>query len=219
LGATGTSTGSSIAVNLSYPQFTSSFFIPKTANGVLDLHIKITQGGAQAISATAGNASGTPGIPGTVIVMTAAHVGMGVNQSNFNPGINTLVAVPVNVGKAGTVTGYFTVLGAGHTITVNFYSWTPGTQTFTGLTTKGSALPDVIAMGSFNLTAGGAGTVTLVSPSRVDIDGSLAQRRTASFTSLVMSFSGGSGVPEPGTLLLLGAGAAGLLLVGSRKRS
>jgi hypothetical protein len=74
-------------------------------------------------------------------------------------------------------------------------------------------------MGSFNLTAGGAGTVTLESPSRVDIDGSLAQRRTASFTSLVMSFSGCSGVPEPGTLLLLGAGAAGLLLVGSRKRS
>jgi hypothetical protein len=117
LGATGTSTGSSIAVNRSYPQCTSAFFIPKAASGVLDLHIKITEGGAQAISATAGNASGTPGIPGTVIVMTAAHVGMGVNQSNFNPGINTLVAVPVNVGKAGTVTGYFTVLGAGHTIT------------------------------------------------------------------------------------------------------
>jgi hypothetical protein len=219
LGATGTSTSSSIAASLSYPAFVFSIFVPKDpTTGVLDLHIKVTQGGPLAITATAGNAAGTPGIPGTVIVMTAAHVGMGVNQSNYNAGINTLVAVPVSIGKAGTVTGYFTVLGAGHTITVNFFSWTPGTLTFTGLTTKGSALPTVVAMGSFNLTLSGGGTVTLVSPSKVDIDGSLAQRRTASFTSLVLSFAGGSHVPEPGTLLLLGAGAAGLLLVGSRKR-
>jgi PEP-CTERM motif len=55
--------------------------------------------------------------------------------------------------------------------------------------------------------------VTLVSPSKVDIDGNLAKRRTAGFTKLVMSF-----VPEPGTLLLLGAGALGLVLMGSRKR-
>ena len=55
--------------------------------------------------------------------------------------------------------------------------------------------------------------VTLVSPSRVDIDGPLAVRRTAAFTTLVLNF-----VPEPGTLLLLGAGALGLVLMGSRKR-
>jgi hypothetical protein len=213
LGATGTSTATSMSVSLAYPAFAFSLFVPKTANGVLDLHIKITQGGPQVITATPGMANGTPGIPGTVVVMTAAHVGMGVNQSMFNVGINTLVAVPVSIGKAGVFTGYFTVLGAGHTITVDFFAWTPGMQTFAGLTSKGAALPTVMAVGSFNLTAGGGGTVTLVSPTKVDIDGSLAQRRTASFTTLKLTF-----VPEPGTLLLLGAGALGLALVGSRKR-
>jgi hypothetical protein len=83
-----------------------------------------------------------------------------------------------------------------------------------GLTTKLAPLPTVTATGTFNLTSpGGAGTVTLVSPSKISIDCALAQRRTASFTALRMVF-----VPEPGTLLLLGAGALGLVLVGSRKR-
>ena len=217
LGATGTSTASSIAVNLAYPQFTFSLFVPKTSMGVLDLHIKITQGGPQAITATPGMANGTPGIPGTVVVMTANHVAKGVNQSMFNVGVNTLVAVPVSIGKAGTFVGSFIVLGITHTITVDFFAWTPGMQTFAGLTTKGVALPTVMAVGSFNLTAMGGGSVTLVSPTKVDIDGSLAQRRTASFTTLKLTFAGDA-VPEPGTLLLLGAGALGLTLVGSRKR-
>ena len=213
LGATGTSTSSSIAVSLAYPAFSVQFFVPKTSMGVLDLHIKITQGGPQAITATPGMANGNPGVPGTVIVMTAAHGNKGVNLSMYNPGVNTLVKVPVSIGKAGQFTGSFSVLGAPHTITVDFFAWTPGMQTFAGLTTKGVNLPTVVAQGSFNLNGAGAGTVTLVSPSKISINGALAQRRTASFTSLKLTF-----VPEPGTLLLLGAGALGLALVGSRKR-
>ncbi len=219
LGATGPSTSGWIAVALSYPAFSLAFFVPKTSMGVVDLHLKVTQGGPQVITATPAMASGTPGIPGTVIVMTAAHVGKGANQSMYNAGINTLVAIPLSVGNAGTFVGYFTVTGAPHGITVDFYAWSPGTLTFTGLTTAGVALPTVVAMGSFNLSASGGGTVTLVSPSKISIDGVLAQRRTASFTALILSFAGGSPhVPEPGALLLLGAGAAGLLLVGRRKR-
>jgi PEP-CTERM motif-containing protein len=217
LGAAGTSTATSIAVTLAYPAFSFQTFIPKTANGVLDLHVKITQGGPQALTATPAMAGVDVGIPGTVVVMTANHVGMGVNQSMFNPGINTLVAVPVSIGQAGQFTGSFIVLGITHTITVDFFAWTPGGTTFTGLTTKGVALPTVMANGSFALSAGGGGTVTLVSPSKISIDGSLAQRRTASFTTLKLTFAGDV-VPEPGTLLLLGAGALGLALVGSRKR-
>jgi hypothetical protein len=210
IGAAGTSNSTSIAVNLSYPDFLTSFFVPKTANGTLDLAIKVTQGGPQAITATASMAAGTPGIPGTVVVMTAAHVGMGANQSMFKVGINTLVAVPLSAGKAGVATGTFTVVGALHKITVDFYAWTPHTLTFTGLTTKGAILPDVIAGGSFNLNANGGGTVSLVSPSKISIDGSLAQRRTAAFTSLKLSF-----IPEPGALLLVVGGGLVLALMGA----
>ena len=115
-------------------------------------------------------------------------------------------------------TGYFYVLGNTHYITVDFYAWTPHTLTFTGLTSKFVALetPTVVAMGSVNLDAAGNGTVTIVSPSKISIDGPLAQRRTAGFTSLTMTY--GPGVPEPSTLLLLGAGVIGLVLVGGRKR-
>jgi len=219
IGLTGTSTGTSISASLSYPAFSTKFFIPKTPNGTLDLAVNVTQGGPQAITATAGMASGVPGIPGTVLVMSALHNTKGVNQSTYMTGSMNIVVVPVSVGKAGQFTGSFIVIGINHLITVDFYAWTPGTIVFgtntTGnkLTSKGVTLPVVTAAGSFNLTANGAGTVTLVSPSKISIDCALAQRRTAGFTSLRMVF-----VPEPGTLLLLGAGALGLVLVGSRKR-
>ncbi len=208
LGAGGSSSAGSIAVSLSYPQFTTSVFVPKTSMFVLDRHIKVTQGGPQLITATPSMATGSPGIPGTVIIMTAAHVGMGVNQSMFNVGVNTLIAVPLSNGKAGVVTGYFTLIGSAHTITVDFYGWTPGTQTFTGLTSKAVPLPDVVAMGSFNLGPLGGGTVTLVSPSKVSVDGSLVQRRTVSLTTLRLYF-----FPEPGSLLILAAGSGAFALL------
>ena len=70
------------------------------------------------------------------------------------------------------------------------------------------------------LVAVGSVALTLVAPSRISIDGPLAQRRTASFTSLKLDFPNELGVvhgtPEPGTWLLLGAGVAGLLLAQRR---
>jgi hypothetical protein len=209
LGATGSSTATSIAINLSYPFFATTAFAPGTQ---VDLAQQITFGGPQAITATAGVANGSPGIAGTVIVMSAAHIAKGVNQSMFMVGVNTFVQVPLSDGKQGQFSGTFLVTGVLHKVTVDFYAWTPGTVTFAGLTSKGASLPTVTAAGSFNLTANGGGTVTLVSPSKVSIDGSLAQRRTAGFTSLALSF-----VPEPSALLLLGAGVVALGL-GSRRR-
>jgi hypothetical protein len=210
IGAAGTgSTATSISVTLSYPFFATTAFAPGSQ---IDLAQQITFGGPQAITATPGMASGNPGIPGTVVVMSAIHVAMGANQSMFMVGANTIVAVPLSAGKAGTFTGTFSAVGALHYLTVDFYAWTPGTLVFSGLTSKGMALPNVTAAGSFALNSQGGGTVTLVSPSKISIDGTLAQRRTAGFTSLVLSF-----VPEPGTLLLLGAGALGLVLMGSRR--
>jgi hypothetical protein len=212
-----TSSATSVAVNLSFPDFTTQFFVPKTTNGTLDLNIFISQGGPQAIVATKTplQANGTPGVEGTVVVMTAKHVVMGLNQSMFNVGVNTLVKVPLSAGKAGLFTGTFTVVGAPHTITVDFYAWTPGTLVFNGLTSKGAPLdePTVVAMGSFNLNSQGGGAVTLVSPSKVDIDGSLAQRRTASFTKLTLAF-----IPEPGAVLLILGGVLGLGVMGRFRR-
>jgi hypothetical protein len=66
-------------------------------------------------------------------------------------------------------------------------------------------------MGSFDLTANGGGTVTLVAPSKVSIDGNLVGRRSASFATVKLSF-----VPEPGTLLLLGGTALALVLAAKR---
>jgi hypothetical protein len=211
LGATGMSAGNaSILVNLSYPFFGTTAFAPGT---LIDLAQQISLGGPQQITATPGMAGGTPGIPGTVIVMSAAHIAKGVNQSMFLVGVNTLVQLPLSIGKAGQFTGTFFVVGALHKITVDFYAWTPGTLVFTALTSMGQTLPTIVAAGSFDLNSMGGGTVTLVSPSKISVDGSLASRRTASFTTLVLTF-----VPEPGALLLLGAGALALTLGIRRQR-
>jgi hypothetical protein len=203
--------------------------------GVLDLHVKITQGGPQVITATPGMARADQGIGGTVIVMTAAHAAKGVNASMYAVGVNTLLRVPVSVGGNGQVISSFVVLGITHTATVDFLGWTPGTRVFTDLTSKGVALPDVVAMGSWglspyrivhigNLTTyeGGGGTITLVAPTKVSIDGVLAQRRTVSFSTLKVQIGtdhpyGTYPTPEPATLLLLGAGAALLARYGKAR--
>jgi hypothetical protein len=204
---TGTSTASTYNVSLTMPLFSLQAF---TTGGTINIGTMATLQGAQTISGGTMGATANVGIAGMVTVGGAQHtMGSMWNQ----PLMGTLVQIPLSVGKAGIATGSFTVLGSYHYITVNFYGWTPGTQTFTGLTTGGVNLPTVVAMGSFNLNGAGAGTVTLVSPSKISIDGPAAQRRTAGFTTLKLSF-----VPEPSTLLLLGAGVVGLVLVGSRKR-
>jgi len=210
LNATGTFTSTTYSVSLTLPAFSLSQY---TTGGSIDIRTAAAiPGGNQVITGNATAAAPDVGLPGMVTVKVAAHAAKGVNASLLTAAPTTLVKVPLSIGKAGVVTGYFYVLTNIHYITVDFYAWTPQNLTFTGLTTKGAALPDVVAAGSFNLDAAGNGTVTLVSPSKISIDGPLAQRRTAGFTSLKL-------VPEPSTLLLLGAGVVGLALVGSRKRS
>jgi hypothetical protein len=212
VGASGTASASSYSVSLTMPLFTLNTF---TTGGAININTVATFMGSAEITGTASKAAANQGIAGMVTVKVAAHVAKGVNASQQAAAMTTLVKLPLNIGAAGQETGYFTVLGNGHYITVDFYAWTPHTRTFTGLTSKFVKLddPTVVAMGSVNLTAGGGGTVTLVSPSKISIDGPLAQRRTAGFTSLTMTYA-----PEPSTLLLLGAGVAGLVLIGSRKR-
>jgi hypothetical protein len=61
-----------------------------------------------------------------------------------------------------------------------------------------------------NRTAAGNGTLVLVSPSVIDL-GALGSM--ASIATLTLTY-----VPEPGTLLLLGAGVAGLAAIGQGRR-
>jgi hypothetical protein len=69
----------------------------------------------------------------------------------------------------------------------------------------------LMGTGVDNRTAGGAGTLVLVSPTTVDL-GALGS--LASIATLTLTY-----VPEPGTLLLLGAGVAGLAAVGRKKNA
>jgi hypothetical protein len=235
--AWGSSTGSSYAVSLTLPGFSLT---QSTTGGSINIHTAaVVAGGTQTIVGNASAAAANTGIPGMVTVKVAAHAFKGANASLLTAGPTTLVKVPLSIGKAGTFTGYFYVITNIHYITVDFYAWTPNTVVFTGLTTKDAPLPDVLAMGSYGLVQvpmastipasqvvnvfAGGGVLTLVSPSKISIDGGIAQRRTASFTSLKLTYVGdfvsvhGTMVPEPVTLLLLAAGASGLLL--ARRRS
>jgi hypothetical protein len=215
LGAAGSSTAASVAVSLSFPAFATTVFRPLTTP--FDLAVRITQGGPQAITATPGMGSGAPGIPGSVVVLSAVHAGMGVNQSMFMVGVNTIVRAPLSHGRAGNFTGTFALTGNLFDVSIDFYAWTPGSIVFTQVTSGGVALPDFTAMGSFNLTGNGGGTVTLVSPARLSVAGAGlggVERRNIGFVAntLTLHF-----VPEPGSLLLLGAGGL-LLAVGVRRR-
>jgi hypothetical protein len=129
--ATGSSTATSIAAALSYYAVAFSYFIPKTTMGLIDLHVSITQGGPQVLTAAPSMAAADQGVPGTVIFMTATHATMGVNQSALITGINTVLRIPINVGFPGQFTDTFLVLGITHTIRVDFYGWTPHTRTIT----------------------------------------------------------------------------------------
>jgi hypothetical protein len=214
LGASGGifNSGASIGVWLSYPAFATTLFVPKTPNGTLTLAYQISQGGPQFIFATSKLGTGSPGVPGTVVLKTAAHAGMGVNASMFMVGTNTLLAVPLGHGQQGRFTDTQTVLSLPPIyVTVDFYAWSPGTFLFTGLTSNGLPLPDASAMGNWHVDGLQQGFVTLVAPSKVSIDG-LIQRRTVSFTTLRLEF------PEPGTWFLLGAAAGGMALAARRRR-
>jgi hypothetical protein len=127
----------------------------------------------------------------------------------------TLVRVPLSVvGKPGGF-DYFTG-GGGTIIQVSGTGWTTGSWTLMApLTTIGGQtfthnVATVTATGDDLRTASGVGTLLLITPIyiRTNLAGDIP-----TFATLTLNY-----VPEPSTLLLVGAGIAGLALRGRKRQ-
>lgn len=203
--ASGWSTPTSFDISLTMPAFQMQAF---TTGGVIPIGTMATLlSGSQNITGNLASVAATMAIEGTVALGAPLHIPVSMWSQ---PVGNTLARIPLRFGEAGVYTASFT-LSSVHYVTVDFYAWTHGTRTFTGLTSDGHPLPAVVAMGSLRLASDHVGELTLVAPSRISVDGPLLQRRTASFASLHMVF-----VPEPGALLLIGSAGLGLWLAAQK---
>jgi len=95
---------------------------------------------------------------------------------------------------------------------VSTFTISGGFRGLANLTATPEVRGTVTLQGTNNLqSASGAGTVSLISPLRIDT-GPLGLGRIPGFVETRFVFA-----PEPGTLLLLASGAAGLVLIGRRR--
>jgi hypothetical protein len=151
---------------------------------------------ATAAAPATNNVLGFNGVTGTMSLNASAYLLMG--------GANAL-EIPLGViGVGGTQMFHALTLVAG---VINANPYQLGALSLMGA--LNTVAHTVMGTGVDNRTAGGAGTLVLVSPTNVNLGvlGTLASIATLTITY----------VPEPGTLLLLGAGVAGLAAIG-RKR-
>jgi hypothetical protein len=106
------------------------------------------------------------------------------------------------------------LMGSGLGFTTFAVPWTAGAVTVTGIRalTPNNKLVTVTRMvtGANGLTPLGGGTLTLVSPAKVYVE---TGNRLPVIGTLTLNY-----VPEPGTLLLLGAGVTALASLGGRGR-
>jgi hypothetical protein len=140
-----------------------------------------------------GGVGGACGLGGTVTAL--------VNNGPF-------LVVPLSaIGVNGRVT--FGAFGS----YIDAQAWTTGTLPITvnGVTLTTDNGAPAIDMGYDNRGVGGVGTVKLVAPA--GLMSTLAVTNFPLFVSMTLTF-----VPEPGTLLLLGSGVVGLVVMGQRRR-
>jgi hypothetical protein len=118
----------------------------------------------------------------------------------------TLLGIPLIGGVTTTINA-----GPSYGVVVTAFAndWTTKTTTVQLLEATDQGATTAKVTGSNSLTAGGGGTVVLVSALNVltNIAGQFA-----AFTIVTLNYA-----PEPGTLLLLGSGVIGLAVLGRRK--
>ncbi len=98
-------------------------------------------------------------------------------------------------------------------ITVFGGGWTTGNVQVIGTTGPFAGRILASTTGTDQRTAGGGGTIVLVTPTltRTNVGGS---ENLPLVGKLTLTF-----VPEPGTLMLLGSGVAGLAMLGRRRKA
>lgn len=206
LSASGSAAGTSISsvqVTVAAPTLTFMSF-----QGPAPLFVSQTLGGSQTIDSAN---SVNQGIQGAVNV----YIG-------FDASGTLLFPVGLSAGQGGNfqTTAIVPGINVPVEVTVTFHPWTTGTQTFTGLTLRGLAMPDLTVSGT-NSLANGVGSITLVSPTVTracagSVFGTFpclnsqaatntSTRVQAVATRLTLNFSA---VPEPTAFILLGSAAA-----------
>ncbi len=173
---------------------------------IANIDITFTMNGPIVATTADPNITPTSGIMGLVRV---------IGKVGKSPAF-TLIPIPVNAGAGGNLTTPNPTTSPSPTLSVRVAAdvWHIGTFTQTMLTSDFVALPDATGMGNVSVTSMGNTHVNLVSLGRTKVRG-LANSDTSTPTYLRLVFA--PSVPEPGTLMLLGAGVAGLALIGRRK--
>jgi hypothetical protein len=159
-----------------------------------------------------------PGIPlGGALTVPASNQALSFDGTTGTMGLNASAYLLMAGGSSGEIP--LAVVGSGGTQMYHVLSVVTGTNVanpyqlgmITLMGNLNANTHTVTGTGFDNRTAAGKGTLVLVSPTVIGLGvlGSIA-----SISTLTLTY-----VPEPGTLLLVGAGAACLATAGRRRRS
>ena len=194
--------------------FGGAFPLPTTPSSIYVIGRVVnhaTTGGT--LSAGAGSFGGALGTGGT------SHYLLGLSPL---PSVFGSITLPFDLGNPGTTTTTAQILANLVQMTLGRTSWTTGTITFndgnlgTTATGLGPAIPFVTSgtvVGSNHLGPNG-GTISLVTPFTLRTFGDRTHLDLrAGYAVLSITF-----LPEPGTLMLIGAGAVLLVTRGRRRQ-
>ena len=164
--------------------------------------------------------TGVPSISGLTVVSLGAAgasnivvgaAGQGPLAGTAIVNVLQFAGLPVPLSVVGVSGASATAALGAIAITVTGNGWTTGVAVLTGITTgtPNGGNTNTVSMSGARNTVGDVGQVVLVTPAKAitSVAGTLPL-----FATITLNF-----VPEPGTLLLVGSGVAGLALIGRRR--